>query len=190
MLKYILNFAVYIIVQFLMLFLTPLLPWFATMKFGPINNNNAVGFEPRLPKWLNWFMTQDNSLWGDEGWQTIHCPDYKSYFGMTKWLYRNSCQGLSWSVLSFKVNKDTVFTYTHSGDDLKVDKNKNKSGWFYIKSPSGAFHFRFVKVINDWIFSCEFGWLLDTYVKNKDFYIKNPYTLLQVDIKMPKILEK
>lgn len=48
-------------------------------------------------------MTPDNSLWGDDGWKNIHCPKYKSYWGMVKWLYRNPAYGLATSLLSMPV---------------------------------------------------------------------------------------
>lgn len=41
------------------------------------------------PRWLRWFSTYDNTMDGDEGWRTIHCPAYRSWWCRTKWLWRN-----------------------------------------------------------------------------------------------------
>lgn len=46
----------------------PILPMFATMQDGWSDNSHYRAVEPRLPWWLGWFMTPDNSLWGDNGW--------------------------------------------------------------------------------------------------------------------------
>jgi len=73
----------------------PVLPLFRVTFYGPVDNNNAYGVEPRLPWNLNWFMTQDNSLWGDKGWQTKHCPEFDTYWGMVKWLWRNPAYGFA-----------------------------------------------------------------------------------------------
>ena len=53
-----------------------------------------------LPKWLWWFQTPDNSLYGDDGWKTEHWVwRYKlpailaTYVGMVGWLWRNPAYG-------------------------------------------------------------------------------------------------
>lgn len=188
MIKYLFYAALLILAKLLTIIITPVLPLFATLKEGPIDNNNSTGVEPRLPKYLSWFMTPDNSLWGDKGWQEIHCPNYKSYWGMVKWLYRNSLYGLSWSVLSYTIKESTYFIVEDSGDYLTVDKNLKKSGWFYITASNGAFQYRWVKRTKNWLFSFECGWLLDPYVKNAEEYRVNPKALLQLGLKMPKYL--
>ena len=44
---------------------TPILPAFAKPRLGPIDNNHGQAVEPRLPLWLAWFDTPDNSLLGE-----------------------------------------------------------------------------------------------------------------------------
>jgi hypothetical protein len=53
-----------------------------------------------LPKWLNWFQTPDNSLYGDDGWKTEHwmwrykLPTFlATYVGIVGWLWRNPAYG-------------------------------------------------------------------------------------------------
>ena len=84
--------------------ITPLLPFFATDQWGFTDNRNAVSHEPRLPKWLSWFMTPDNSLYGDNNWKASHY--YIRHWSMVAWLYRNSLYGFKWSVLSAPMDKD------------------------------------------------------------------------------------
>ena len=103
MTRYLIYLAASLTVELVARIIAPILPAFATMQPGPTDNNNSTGVEPRLPKWLSWFMTPDNSLWGDFGWQNYHCPDYTSYWGMVKWLWRNSATGFARSVLAAPV---------------------------------------------------------------------------------------
>lgn len=76
---------------------------------GYCNNNTSTGIEPRLPQYLSWFMTPDNSLWGDDSWKNKHCPNYKSYWGMVKWLYRNPAYGLATSLLSMPITTEGLW---------------------------------------------------------------------------------
>ncbi len=101
--RYFLYLLIYIPFLFLAFLLSPLLVLFKKDYIGYCNNNTYTGVEPRLPSCLSWFMTPDNSLWGDDGWKNIHCPKYKSYWGMVKWLYRNPAYGLATSLLSMPV---------------------------------------------------------------------------------------
>jgi len=66
------------------------LPLFATGQYGWINNATAKATEPRLPAWLNWFQTWDNSLWGDNGFKSNHGT---SWFSQVQWLWRNPFYG-------------------------------------------------------------------------------------------------
>jgi hypothetical protein len=54
-----------LIVTLLNIILSPVLPVFATEQEGRLDNNSRWGMGPRLPKWLSWFQTPDNSLDGD-----------------------------------------------------------------------------------------------------------------------------
>lgn len=97
MTRYLTYLSLYIAIRLFALIVTPLLPLFAANREGPINNNSDIGTEPRLPTWLSWFDTPDNSLLGDLRWKTIQ--NSSTYWSMVKWLYRNSCYGFAWTVL-------------------------------------------------------------------------------------------
>ena len=148
--------------------IAPILPMFSELRSGSVDNANGKGVEPRLHTWLSWFDTgKDNSLWGDFGWRTKHCPKHwQSYIGMVLWLWRNPAAGFCWQVLAAEITEQETFTITDSGNGLNVDKGQGTFGSFYIKSSSGYFQYRVVKKLwsdKAWTFDC--GWLLDTYVK-------------------------
>ena len=77
MFRYLILLLAYLVFFIVAMLVAPLLPLFATMRDGPADNANKRAVEPRLPRWLFWFDTStDNSLWGDHGWRTKHCPKY------------------------------------------------------------------------------------------------------------------
>ncbi len=119
-----------VIVIALSMILALVLPFFARMEEGPCDNANATATEPRLPKWLAWFQTPDNSLWGDKGWRTIHCAtQYSTRWGMTKWLWRNHAYGFAWSVLAAPLDMSTMLLMC--GDP--AIGHKTKPGSFFIR---------------------------------------------------------
>lgn len=168
MIRYALLLLLYIAFLLVTAVVNPLLPLFARTREGKCDNANRIATEPRLPDWLSWFSTNyDNSLWGDAGWRTKHCPKHwDTYWGMVQWLYRNPCAGFGWSVLSHRMDLAETFTVEHSGNGLDVDKGHNKLGWFTIHSSYGAFQYRWVADVGGYRCHFEAGWLLDPYVKN------------------------
>lgn len=182
MFKYIFLLCVYIPFYLLAMLLAPVLPLFAELRNGPLDNNNAYGVGPRLPQWLGWFDTSyDNSLWGDHGWKTKHCPEFwNTYLGMVLWLWRNPAAGFCWQVLAAGIDLEETFTVTHSGNNLDVDKGQGTFGWFKIISSSGYFQYRLVKKLwGDKAWTFEAGWLLDPYVKNRDALLTQPKATFQ-----------
>lgn len=167
--RFILLLAVYLVFYVVAMLAAPLLPAFASMRNGPADNANKEAIEPRLPSWLFWFDTStDNSLWGDTGWRTKHCPNHwDTYLGMVLWLWRNPAAGFCWSVLAHAVDLAETFTVESSGCGLDLDKGRNQQGWFLVRSNFGAFQFRWVKAWRSLEFSFEAGWLLDVYVKDR-----------------------
>lgn len=179
--RYLLLLCIYIPFYLLAMLLAPVLPLFAQLRDGPVDNNNGYGVEPRLPIWLSWFDTSyDNSLWGDHGWRTKHCPKYwNTYWGMVLWLWRNPAAGFCWSVLSYPIDLAETFTISDSGNGLNVDKGQGKYGWYYIESSSDAFSFRWCKKVGTKVLSFEAGWLLDVYIKDQSAIIKQPRATFQ-----------
>ena len=189
MIRYISLLCIYIPFYLLAILLAPLLPLFAEMRDGPIDNNNGYGVEPRLPKWLSWFDTgYDNSLWGDQGWRTKHCPrHWQTYFGMVLWLCRNPAAGFCWKVLSFGITKEDTFVVKYSGNYLDVDKGQNKFGWYYITSSSGAFSLRWCKRVGNRVLNFEAGWLLDIYIKDESAKQTHPLATFQFQPQLKSI---
>lgn len=153
--------------------IAPVLPLFATMQWGNSDNNGQRAYEPRLPKWLSWLMTTDNSLWGDKGWQTIHYPAYKSYLGQVLWLIRNSAHGLVNGPLSAKFNK--IGDIWSLGNPRLDRNNPGHLGQWFSASCNGYFqHMEIIKVpmLKRSVY-VNFGWLFDPFVENpatKDAY--------------------
>lgn len=168
MFRYLISLVVYLLFFILSMLVAPVLPLFALMRDAPADNANKTEVAPRLPAWLFWFDTAtDNSLWGDTGWRTLHCPKrWGAWAGMVCWLWRNPAAGFSWSVIAHAVDLAETFELTSSGCGLDLDKSNGKQGWFLIRSDRGAFQFRWVKVFGRLQLSFEAGWLLDVYLKD------------------------
>lgn len=146
---YIVLVPINLIVTLAAVILAPILPLFATDSLGPCDNNGNQCVGPRLPSWLSWFQTPDNSLYGDA---TFIANNGESYWSEVKWIWRNP--GYGFEVKYLKAPYDT----TVSGDPTIKDNDNAKAGWCCVKS-NGLFQFRLVLPIG---FSrclyCNFGW--------------------------------
>ena len=114
----------------------PFVVVFATPQDGATDNGTSHAVEPRLPHWLNWLQTPDNSLWGDSGWRTEHCRYWQSYFGMVCWLWRNPAYGLAWGPFAYVPQPGT--TYSTAGDPTIHARDDARAGWYRITSSDGA----------------------------------------------------
>lgn len=189
MTRYLIRLFAYLLFFCLAMLAAPVLPLFATPRYGPVNNNGALAIEPRLPRWLFWFDTAtDNSLWGDTGWRTRHCPKYwNTYWGMVLWLWRNPACGFAWSVAAHIIETDEAFALRSSGDGLAIDKSTHANGWFTIDSSLGAFQFRWIKTVFGLQLSFESGWLLDVYLKNKSARQDHPRAPFQFQPRLVRV---
>lgn len=176
---YFVRLLLYVVFWAVSILLAPFLPAFAVMRDGPADNNQRQGIEPRLPLWLGWFDTSvDNSLWGDSGWRTKHCPNsWDTYGGMVRWLWRNAACGFSWSVLAQAVSAYESFAVTSSGCGLALDKGRRQQGWFRITTAGPAWQYRLVKEWAGLQFSFEAGWLIDVYLKDSQAIKQQPKAL-------------
>ena len=104
--------------------LAPVLPLFAANEYGWCDNHSYEDFGPRLPKWLNWFQTPDNDLYGDATFQRING---KSYWSMVKWLWRNPAYSFALQYLNAPFNAYFL------GDNTIRDNDNAKSGWCFVK---------------------------------------------------------
>lgn len=134
-----------ILVTVLGIVLSPILPLFAKDGW--------------LPKWLSWFQTPDNSLYGDDGWKTEHWMwRYKlptkicTYVGEFGWLLRNPGQGYGVVYLS---GDPIVATFT--GND-QVNDSPGVEGTCTVHCQN-LFQWVWVKKIgSDECIYCNFGW--------------------------------
>lgn len=123
-----------IVVTVLNILLSPILPVFAQDKLGPCDNNGHQCVGPRLPNWLSWFQTPDNSLDGDATFERLNPP---GYFSKIKWFIRNPGYGFSVHYLT------APYVTTISGDPTIKDNDNAKAGWCCVRS-NGLFQLRLV----------------------------------------------
>jgi len=119
------------------LLLAPVLPLFATEQDGWLDNHSTWGRGPRLPTYLNLFMTPDNSLDGDTTFEKING---KSYLAKVKWLLRNPAYSFAIRYLQ------SPYTTEVLGDNTIRDNDNAKAGWCFIKA-NGLFQFVYIKRI-------------------------------------------
>jgi hypothetical protein len=169
MMRYFLYLLLYIPVQLFAYLITPILPAFRVLRLGKSDNANAYLVEPRLPEWLSFLDTPDNSLWGDHGWQTKHCPEYASYWGMVKWLYRNSLYGFKWSVMSMPVQQERAVV-----GDPAINHHTKTFGTLCIVQPNGAWQYKCVMPFCGKILVLNLGWLLDDCSQERALFMFSP----------------
>ncbi len=129
--------------------LAPVLPMLATAQEGWLDNHAKWGFGPRLPTWLSWFQTPDNSLDGDATFEQLNGI---SYWAKVKWLWRNPCYAFAIRYLS-----NPYYTQV-SGDKTIKDNDNAKAGWCLVHA-NGLFQFTVVAPIGfSRCFYCNLGW--------------------------------
>lgn len=168
MLRYITYLCVYLVVQILTYIITPLLPIFTERREGWCDNANVWCEAPRLPRWLSWFDTPDNSLKGDKNFAEEH---EDTYLSRVIWLYRNSLYGFKWTVLAAPVDTDRVFTgntkINYKGPVFgKLTVSCGDYWQFKIVTPS--------KIFKNYCWVLNFGWLLDDVDQQKALFMFSP----------------
>lgn len=157
--------VVLIPVQLVAWIATPLLPLFAKPSFGFCDNARTTGIGPRLPAWLSWFDTPDNSLRGDANFAEYHDA---GYWAMVVWLYRNSLYGFKWTVLAAHVTQTTFIT-----GDPAINYHTRRFG--IMRAKSGPFwQWKCVKPIGSRCIVLNFGWLLDDPGQSRALYLFSP----------------
>jgi len=143
-----------------------ILPLFALDKEGWLDNQSRWGNGPRLPSWLNWFMTPDNSLDGDANFEQINGI---SYWSKVKWLWRNPAYsfGLRYLIPPYQAK--------YFGDNTIKDNDNAKAGWCLVTA-NGLFQFTLVKYIGFLrCIYCNFGWNIRALVDDGINPKHNPY---------------
>jgi hypothetical protein len=113
------------------------LPIFVSEQEGWLDNHAKWGLGPRLPVWLNWFQTPDNSLDGDATFEAINGT---GYLPKVKWLIRNPAYAFALRYLVSPYNTSV------SGDKTIKDNDNAKAGWCLVHA-NGLFQFTLVKRI-------------------------------------------
>ena len=134
---YLLLVPVNLVLTLLAILLAPVLPMFSSNAYGWVDNGSKEDFEPRLPKWLSWFQTWDNSLDGDASFQALNAP---SYWSKVKWLVRNPLPTFALRTLS------GVYWTSWQGDKTIKDNDNAKEGWCIVQA-NGLFQFVLVRRI-------------------------------------------
>lgn len=134
---YALLVPVSLLITLLAVLLAPVLPIFTVQKEGWLDNHSTWGIGPRLPDWLNWFMTPDNSLDGDATFERLNPP---SYWSKVKWLWRNPAYSFG-----LKYIHNPYYTRV-CGDKTIKDNDNAKAGWCLVNA-NGLFQFVFITPI-------------------------------------------
>jgi hypothetical protein len=124
-LLYIILVPISLALTLLAILLAPILPLFASQQLGWNDNHSQYAMGPRLPNWLSWFMTPDNSLDGDATFQYLFPP---CWWSQVHWLWRNPAYGFA--LHYFIPNNSAVF----NGDNLIKDNDNAKAGWLLVRS--------------------------------------------------------
>lgn len=156
-----------LLVTLLGLILAPILPLFAQYEYGWCDNHSRLDFEPRLPSWLNWFQTPDNSLFGDA---TFIRANGIGYFAQVKWLIRNPAYSFALRYLK------ALYTTAVYGDNSIKDNDNAKEGWCLVKA-NGLFQITYIKRIfsSSRCFYAVFGWNIRHLVDNNVAVKNNPH---------------
>lgn len=98
MTRYLISFSLWLLAFVGTWLLSPVLPLCARPQSGWINNHEKLSVEPRLPWFLRWLSTSDNSLLGDDGHKE-RWAGKSQYWQMSDWLRRNAAYDFTWDVL-------------------------------------------------------------------------------------------
>ena len=134
---YIILVPISLVLTLLALITAPVMPLFAKQIDGWLDNHSIWGIGPRLPTWLNWFMTPDNSLDGDTTFQEING---RSYWSKVKWLWRNPAYSFALRYIA------SPYTTEVLGDPTIKDNDNAKKGWCLVHA-NGLFQFTLVAPI-------------------------------------------
>lgn len=159
--------------------LAPILPLFASDQFGMSDNNHYRRVEPRLPEWLNWFMTDDNSLLGDAAFAALHG---ESYWSMVKWLWRNPAVGFERGVLAATIKPSDRLRVL--GSPQVSDAPHGCAGVCFVML---GWYWNLVVVIplGSRCFKLDIGWQLKTYAEQPHRIATQPTARYAMSVRLP-----
>lgn len=179
--KWLLLLPINIIVTIAAFIFAPFMALYDTPRWGSLDNGNKVGYGPRLPDWLSWFQTKDNSLDGDEAWMRMDEDHWgwrsklptgsyiQSYLGRLGWLWRNPAQGFERaSYVAANISSDNIVQY--KGNPFIKDKPNGVAGYCYITIDNFWSHhywclYAIIRLGSTRCIKLKFGWNLKTYAE-------------------------
>jgi len=165
---YLILVPISLVITLIGVIFAPVLPLFATPQMGWSDNHSYQSIDPRLPKWLNWFMTPDNSLWGDFTFQKLH-KGTNPYWSQVLWLWRNPAYSFGLRYLT------APYTASFSGDNTIRDNDNAKAGWCLVHA-NGLFQFTWIAPIGfSRCFRVTLGWNIMALVDDNVQPKPNPY---------------
>jgi hypothetical protein len=136
-LVYLILVPISLLLTLIAVVLAPIMPIFTVQKLWWCDNHSFQAVGPVLPSWLNVFMTPDNTLNGDQTFQSQNPP---SYLSKVKWLWRNPAYSFALR------NLVAPYTTIVAGDSTIKDNDNAKAGWCLIHA-NGLFQFVYIKRI-------------------------------------------
>lgn len=154
-----------ILVTLLAYLLAPVLPLFASLQLGWINNAEKQAVEPRLTGWLfALFGTEDNSLLGDDG-HKARWAGKSRYWQMAAWICRNSGYNADLYLLGATCSKsDEIYTL---GNPWIKNRANAVSGWYFCRVGSYWNFKAVIPLFGDLAFMPEFGWKLQPWAQGR-----------------------
>ena len=164
--RYFFLLPISILVTLLAYLLAPVLPLFAGLRLGWINNAEKQSVEPRLPYWADaFFGTYDNSLLGDDGHKE-RWAGKSQYWQMASWIARNAGYNADLYMFGATLKEsDPIFT---KGDPFVKNRFNAVAGWYFC-TVGPYWNFKIIKPLwGDTAFMGEFGWKLQGYAQGRE----------------------
>lgn len=163
---YILMVPVNLLITLIAIIVAPILPIFAVQKMGWCDNHSYEAVGPRLPWWLGWFQTPDNSLDGDSAFQKINGI---SYWAKVKWLWRNPAYSYGLRYIH------APFATSYRGNKLIRDNDNAIGGWLFVTANELFQYVVIVPIGFNRCFMCNLGWNVRALIDGNINPQPNPY---------------
>jgi hypothetical protein len=131
----------------------------------------CAGKEGWLPKWLWWFQTPDNWLYGDDGhmqrWGMGVFAKEGTYWQMVSWLFRNPAYGFEWDGPLAATTTSDMPVVVHGDPWIKNRQDAKEGAYFCRVGPYWNYKL-IIHLRDDLAFMLEFGWKLQGYAQGRE----------------------